>query len=87
MERVATWKTDKGGRPAVFIQIDGRELAVTHAGLETHDTTAKLEVEFERQASLSNVQLPELFFHVNRDGSIALATGFAPKVWPEDEIE
>lgn len=87
MERVATWKTDKGGRPAVLIQIDGRELAVTHVGLAIYDTAAKLEAEIERQAVLSNVQLPRLFFHVNRDGSIALATGFPPKVWPEDEID
>jgi len=27
----------------------------------------------------------ELTVHVNRDGSIALATGIPPAVWPEDE--
>jgi hypothetical protein len=29
----------------------------------------------------------DLFFHINDDGSVAIATGEAPDVWPEDEIE
>lgn len=87
MDRIATWKTDKGGRSAVLIRIDQRELTIAHADLITYDTAEKLKAEIERQASLSDVELPELFFHVNRDNSIALATGSAPKVWPEDEIE
>ena len=29
----------------------------------------------------------DLFFHVNRDDSVAVATGVEPKIWPEDAVE
>jgi len=51
--------------------------------LTFHDTAEKLLAEAEKQAKSS---LTGLYFHVNRDGSVAIATGEkSPEKWPEDE--
>ncbi len=85
LTRVACWKNAKNGR-AVLIEIDRIRFEISHADLATHDTVEKIEAEIRRQASTSAKQLPAIFFHKNRDGSVAIATGAAPKVWPEDEL-
>ncbi len=80
LSRIATAKAGKG-KPAFAVEIGGRLIEIEHAALSTHNTAAKLLVEAERQAEQS---LP-LFFHFNRDGSLAVASGAPPDVWPEDE--
>lgn len=30
--------------------------------------------------------LPDVWFHINRDGRWAIATGVLPALWPEDEV-
>ena len=82
--RVATWK-DAKARPAVLLVVDGHRLEIEHDALSLFNTEAKLKAEIEGQAAIFNVQLPKLFFHINRDGSVALAIGAAPDVWPEDD--
>ena len=51
-------------------------------------TATQIESALEAAAAFSTVELPTLHAHVNRDGTIALATGNLPKgfVWPEDEV-
>lgn len=79
--RVATFRSV--AKLAVIIEVDGETVEISHAALATHDTPAKLKAEAERQAGKGLA----VFFHINRDGSIALATGAAPGVWPEDTEE
>lgn len=86
LTRVATWKDAKQGK-AVLLVIDGQKLEISHADLATFDTEKKIKDELELQATIGNVQPPAMFVHINRDGSLALATGAAPKVWPEDVPE
>lgn len=86
LNRVATWKRKEQGK-AVIVVVDGRVLEISHADLARFDTEEKLRVELELQASTSNVEAPALFVHINRDGCLALATGAAPGVWPEDEAK
>jgi hypothetical protein len=57
------------------------KVEIAAAALGTHDTPAKLLAEAERQAGKA---LSGVFFHVNRDGSVAIATGQEPDAWPED---
>ena len=83
LQRVATWKDTK--KEAVLLVIDGVKLEVTHVGLVSLDTNKKIEDDLNSQASTSNVQPPPIFAHINRDGSVAIATGAAPDVWSEDE--
>lgn len=85
MERVATWKDTK--KEAVLLVVDGVKLEIEHGDLSHLDTAEKIEAELNSQASTSNVQPPKIFVHISRDGSLALATGAAPKVWPEDRPE
>ena len=75
--RVAS--TGDGG---IVIEVDG--VRITIGDLSSYDTAAALKAEAERQAGGS---LDDLYFHVNRDGSVVIATGSAPAVWPEDEGE
>ena len=81
VHRIATIKAGKG-KPAVLIEFNtGKPVEISHADLTTHDTTAKLLAEAERQSERT---LADFYFHINRDGSIAVATGEEPPVWPED---
>jgi hypothetical protein len=86
LTRVACWKNSAQG-PAVAIEIDGIEFAILHANLPNNNVESKLNQTINQMASVAGKELPELFFHQNRDGSIAIATGFAPEIWPEDKTE
>ena len=86
LTRIACWKDSKQGN-SVVIEIDRVKFEITHTDLTTYNTVEKIKSEIERQASLSAKQLPEIFFHKNKDGSIAIATGAEPEIWPEDVTE
>jgi len=51
--------------------------------LVTFDTAEKLRSEAGRQLGRT---VADLHFHINRDGSVAVAYGVEPVVWPEDEV-
>lgn len=80
IRRIATSRAGKG-RPAFATEVDDNLIELEHADLTTFNTPAKVLAEVERLAQQS---LP-FFFHFNRDGSLAVATGAPPDVWPEDE--
>jgi hypothetical protein len=83
VRRIATTrKADKGY--AVLVETGKAAYRLTADDLLTHDTAAKVETELERQVSAAKDTLPPLFVHKNRDGSLALAVGQEPEVWPED---
>ncbi len=86
LTRIATWKTAAKGY-AIILTVDGHDLKLEHTDLVTYDTAKKVEDELSRQASVSAAEPPAIYVHVNRDGSLALATGSAPEVWPEDEVD
>lgn len=80
IRRIATAKPGKG-KPAVTIEINGNTTELEHAELIAYDTPAKILIEMERR---TGIELSGVFFHVNRDNSIAMATGKPPSPWPED---
>lgn len=82
IRRIATSRAGKG-RPAFALEVDDKLIELEHADLSTHNTSEKVLAEVERLAQQS---LP-IFIHFNRDGSLAVATGWPPDVWPEDEPE
>ena len=84
LTKIATWRNATQGM-AVLLIVNEQKIEITHADLNKFDTKKKIEPELKRQAILSNVDLPAIFAHINRDGSIAIATSAAPKVWPEDD--
>lgn len=84
LTRIACWKDAKQGM-AVVIEIDGTKFEISHADLIIYDTEKKIRTEIKQQASLAAKKLPKLFFHKNKGGSIAIATGIEPKIWPEDK--
>lgn len=71
---------------AILIVVDGKTVKLSQAAV-LGKTAAQLETAMGAAALLSNVQLPTMFFHVNRDASLVVATGKAPNLWPEDEID
>jgi len=84
IRRIATARAGRG-KPALVIQFSsGRPVVISQADLVTYDTPAKLRAEAARQAGRG---LAEVYFHFNRDGSVAVATGQAPAVWPEDDLQ
>lgn len=84
MKRVATFKR---GAEAIIVELSGRKLEISREDLKETGTAGKITEELNRQAGAIGVVIPRFFVHVNRDGSIAMATGLRPKVWPEDENE
>jgi len=84
VRRIATTrKADKGY--AILIETGKAAYHLTADDLLMHDTTAKIATELSRQVSALKDSLPPFFVHKNRDGSLALAVGREPEVWPEDE--
>lgn len=82
LTRVATWP--KPPKPAIVIGIGTTTIQVSQAMLATLDTEAEIESALETLASGAGITLPAIFVHINDDGSVALATGAAPDIWPED---
>ena len=81
VNRIATRKEPELG-PAVLLEAGGLTLVeIRHTDLTALNSVAKLLAAAELQAGHS---LDDVFFHINRDGTIALAVGRQPKVWPED---
>ena len=70
-------------KAAMWIGVDDRRVELTQVQVADR-SEAEIKLELESAASLSDVELPRFFVHVNLDGSIALATGEEPDVWPED---
>ncbi len=65
---------------------------VTPGGVVTHqrqgtEDAASFKAALDAQAVLQGLdaEMPTYFLHVNADGSVAVATGAEPAVWPEDE--
>jgi len=81
LTRMATWKRAGQGK-AVLLEVDDRRIEIDHAHLPTLNTAAKLKARVENLAG----QKLAVFFHINRDGSVAMAWKETPEVWPEDEI-
>lgn len=84
IKRIATTR-DARKAYAVLIETRRGRYQLTANDLLTHDAAKKIEVELKRQADITADSLSSIFVHVNRDGSLALATGAEPNVWPEDE--
>ena len=86
LQAQATHKLIKTEKPAISVTVDGRTLELTHAAT-TLATEEQIKTTILNLASTSNVQLPEITVHRNRDGSLTLATGSLPKyfLWPEDD--
>lgn len=68
------------------IEINGRSAAFTK-----EDITARVgkeaQIKAEIEGKLGRALGIPIFFHRNRDGTLAVATGRAPEMWPEDEAE
>lgn len=84
ISRIATTR-DARKSYAILIETGRGRYQLTVADLLTYDTARKIETELKRQASTTADSLPDVYVHVNRDGSLALATGQVPDIWPEDE--
>lgn len=80
IKRVGTFKPSKR-ETAAIVQIGDVEVIITHADKDfSLNTEAKFRAELIRVVG----NKPPVFVHFNRDGSVAIATGKEPDVWPED---
>jgi hypothetical protein len=57
---------------------------VSQDALTSLNTEAKLQAAIDSLATAGGITLPALYVHINDDGTIALATGLEPDIWPED---
>ena len=81
IKRLKTAKATRGSDEVIVIgHTDGREVRLLQSDRATFNTPEKLRNEVSRQLGDNNFH-----FHINRDGSIAMAYGQEPELWPEDE--
>lgn len=66
---------------AIIIHTDRVQIALRRSVIEGY-TAAQIEAAIRAVAGTH--PLPAIFVHINRDGTIALATFQEPDVWPED---
>ena len=74
------------GEQSISLRLGNRECQLTHAQLAAYRFNRGIVAEIKAQARAHGVELPRVFIHVNRDGSLALATGTPPIPWPEGMI-
>ena len=82
LTRVATSRDVK--KKAIVLEISGKNVQMSHGDLSLYNTASAVEEVISTRAGLAGVILPRVFVHINRDGSLAVATGAAPEEWPED---
>lgn len=81
IRRIGSFRSGQGGA-ALIIETGSGSARIERSELATFNTEGRLR---GRVQQLLGHALPrDLFFHFNRDGSLAAATGAAPEVWPED---
>ena len=86
IRRVATFKAEKYAA-AVALEVGGVKLEIQRTDATALASADAVKAKLEQLAATGKVALPRVFVHVNRDESIAIATGEAPRVWPEDWID
>lgn len=65
-----------------------REYTLNQNQLNRYDTAEELKAALDTFTQRNfGYTLTDIFFHLNRDGTWAVATGAPPDVWPEDEVE
>lgn len=85
--RLATWKPSVAPRHGgLAVAMDGVGSGVIQVAIEQGALPDPLMpgTLLAMAVQQAGVPLPRVWFHVNRDGSIALATGRYPLAWPED---
>lgn len=82
--RVAAPSVEMDAAIAFRIHTDEVEIAILRSAI-----VGRTEEQIEAAIALvaGEYELPEIFVHINRDGTFALATGREPAVWPEDVPE
>jgi len=76
LERINTYNKQ------VLLKVDGQTVAVSPVELQPRN---EAETKTLLESRLGKSFPFPIFFHKNRDGSVAIATGEHPEVWPEDE--
>jgi len=81
IKRLATFKPSTNPTDGIVIELtDGRAVKVLQSQLE------QLTAEQVQVALRTVTGETALFVHRNLDGSVALAIGAEPEMWPEDEV-
>jgi len=80
ISRVATFKS---GNTSCIVESDEGIFTLKATDLlGQFNTAGKILTECNKYITKDSI-----FFHKNRDGTIAIATGAEPDIWPEDESE
>ena len=71
----------------ITIEWEGESYSINQTRLNQYDTAAELKAALDlwTQYNLGYV-IEDIFFHKNRDGTWAIATGLEPFAWSEDGI-
>lgn len=71
----------------ITVEWGGNSYSIKQSILKHFTTALELKTALDNwtQANLGYV-INDIFFHRNRDGTWAVATGEEPQVWPEDEV-
>jgi len=71
---------------ALSLRENDKECGLIHPQLAAYRFNRAIVAEIKAQARENGVTLPDVFVHINRDGSLAFATGAEPIPWPEGMI-
>lgn len=67
LTRVGTHPSRQADKAAVVLVVDGREISLSHAQVAER-SEEQIESALQAAASTSDVALPRIFLHWNRDG-------------------
>lgn len=82
---MAIYRRIKSTPVEIVITRDGVTRSISCTSLPVHPTST--QVRNAIRVAFGGGSIPDIFVHVNRDYSIALATEQEPVIWPEDQVE
>ncbi len=69
----------------IIVEWEGNSYAVNQRTLNRYANGDELKAALDKWTQLNlGYVIPDVWFHKNRDGTWAIATGEAPMIWPED---
>ena len=83
--RIRSLKPKLGTLTRITVEIGGKSFSVNQNTLRLFKTGEQAKAALEQ---FLGYPIPDIWFHINRDGTWAVATGAnPPEVWPEDAVE
>lgn len=86
--RIASFNPQAHGNDTrMVVEWEGHSYSINQNKLDSYATAEELKADLDAWTMYNfGYVINDIWFHKNRDGTWAIATGSAPLIWPEDGL-